>query len=404
MNMIKKLNIKISIILIVFFSNTIISFQADSAPICSLTQTTRQPSLFSFPVTKMTQSVDFEADVLSRRRHYNTCPLVCERYGTWAQAFFGHVNQGSQGCEPPDTCDPNPQICSLQPAYDASGRGLIIGVDRRWNPNFRGGFAYAFSREKATSGSESESVLENSLQINSQQGLIYGRYQLCDIYCSATASFALNLYKQNQDVSLDEIDDFTGWQFNGKLEAGYQFNRACGSFIYHATPYALFNYGHLSTHAYQRDNGMSVHNEPVDSAQLGVGLLLSYDYRRDNLVSANDYLQKLNPRFNKGLCDMNLAFYNALLRLKWQYTPYLRLTLTKDVLKEDQETFVHLGGQEDSGCVFTNAAPFDHGYIVGLGVALDFKNNNFLSLEYDYESKSKFNLQAAFIKYRLEWC
>lgn len=381
-------NLKLKLISSLFISGvSITGAQAAPFDICPLSQSFLQPSLFSFSATKMTESIEFEADILSRRGHYITCPLTCERYGTWIQGFSGSLRQSYDECR-------------YIPAYNAKGQGLIIGVDRRWNSNFKGGFAYAFSKENAYV----DTGFDNQLQINSQQGFIFGRYRICDIYYSGVASFALNTYKQNPDFSFDEIDYFTGWQFNGRLEAGYDFHRACGSFIYHATPYGFFNYGHLSTDAYEKNNGLSVQNEPVDMAQLGVGLLLSYD-ARNVLISPYDCFKSfLNPCIDKCFKDADRRLYNKVRKLRFQSTPYLRLALTKDLFEADQLTNVHLQGSDEDGCVFRNGISFDHGYIVGAGIALDFKNNNFLTFEYDYEGKSGYNLHAAYLKYRLEWC
>jgi hypothetical protein len=268
MYMLKNLNKNASILML----STLImgaAKAAPSTPLCASAEIIHQPSLFSFPVTKIAQGVNFDDEFLYRRPHYNTCPPYCERYGTWVQAYWGHLHQGESECDiTPDPCHREHHHNVPRTGYGANGRGLMIGVDRRFDPHFKAGFAYAYSTEKANTN------VGGSLKINSQQGLIFGRYQYCSIYCDGIASFALNIYRQNDDASTDLVDDFTGWQFNGKLETGYQYHRACGSYLYHATPHFLFNYGHLSTHAYQRDNGLSVHNEPVDAAQLGVGVYL----------------------------------------------------------------------------------------------------------------------------------
>lgn len=394
--MIKKVNYLKFAIISSIVSSIVLSTCANAIPVnhinhsCAMNEIIRQPSLFSFPVSKMAQNVEFEADILSKRRHYNTCPPVCERYGTWVQGYIGHLSQGEGDCH--------------QTAYNANGRGIMLGVDRRWNCNFRGGFAYAYSTENAGT----DNSLESSVKINSQQGVIFGRYQLCDIYYSAVASFALNSYNQSPNIIDNNIDNntdyFTGWQFDGRLEAGYDYKRVCGSYIYHITPYGLFNYGHLSTHAYQRDNGLSVHNEPVDMAQLGVGLLLYYDLRSTAFVYPYKCFDYIDPCLGNTLRKMNFCFYDAFQRIKYQYTPYIRLALTKDLFKGTEKTFSHLEGQDTQGCVSINAVSFDHAHLIGLGVAMDFHNNNFLSIEYDYERKSGYTLYAGFLKYRFEWC
>lgn len=341
---------------IVCISSLLMSAQVKAAP-CPLVDS--EPPLFSFSVDQIAKNIDFDDNVLFRKRHYKTCPPIGERYGTWVEGFIGHLQQDAE--------DRNGI------GYGAHGRGLVIGVDRRWCPNFRAGFAYAFSKANGHTDPFVETDLENSLNINSQQGLVFARYQICDIYYSGTASFALNVYSQDRNSGLEDKSRFTGWQFNGKVEAGYEFNRKCYGMLYHLMPYVNFDYRHLSTHAHQDIDGFSFETEPLDYANLGLGVLFSLDHR--------SYMTKWG-----------------------QLTPYARFVLTHAVLYDGQETFVHFGGVEGTSCVLTGIEPSQYGRMWGLGVSFDFKNNNYLSLEYDYESKSRYHMSSGFIKYRFEWC
>lgn len=341
-----------------------------------------QISLFSFPVTQIAQNIDFDAYILASRRNYKKTyylPYVAgddekcyqrknKQYGIWVEGFGAHVTQNN---------------LDLVSGYDGYGRGLVIGLERNFDHKLRLGFAYAYSQEHLNA----QDLSTNTFDMSSYQGLVYGRYQMCDIYYSAVASFALNRYDQGHDILLDNPSHFTGWQFNGKFEAGYDFCRRYCAIRFHAVPHVMATYGHVRTHAYQMPSGLNVQNEPLDDAKLGLGLLLSYD----------NY-------FNKNWCPSFRSPYFSYQGGNWRYTPYLRLVALQAILNEEQKTLASFTGFQEAGCRLHGATPPEYTKIIGLGIAFDFKDNNYLTFEYDFESKGGFNMHAGFIKYKIEWC
>jgi len=241
------------------------------------------------------------------------------------------------------------------------------------------GFAYAYSHQNLNASDS----LNNNFDTQSYQAIVYGRYTMCDLYYSVIGSFALNYYDQaqNNNLMFESSSAFTGWQFNGKLEIGYDFCRNY-SWIrnFHIAPHVLATYAHLRTHAYQMADGLNVQNEPLDDTQLGVGLLLAYD----------------GP--------MKKYYWNENYLLSGAYKPYLRLATLQTVQNEEQKTWSSYRAAQEAGCFLSGATPSSYTHIVGLGVALDFKDNNYLSFEYDFEMKYGFHMHAAYIKYKIEWC
>lgn len=358
------------------------SFTATAIPSCSLACVNgicNQISLFSIPAKQIAQNIDFDANILARRNCYQKTyylPYVAgddercyqrknKQYGIWVEGFGARLNQDSH---------------DLISGYNGYGRGLVLGLERNFNHKLRLGFAFAYSQEHLNSD-----LATNTFDMNSHQGVLYGRYQICDIYYSAVAAFALNRYAQGHDILLDDPSHFTGWQFNGKLEAGYDFCRAYYENRFHIVPHVMVTYGHVRTHAYQEPSGLNVQNEPLDDANLGVGLLLSYDHYR-----TINWCPHLPGEYYR---DRN-----------WRYTPYLRLVTMQAVLNEEQRTLASFSGFQEIGCTLHGVTPGKYTHIIGLGIAFDFKDNNYLTFEYDFETKGGFNMHAGFIKYKIEWC
>ncbi len=341
-----------------------------------------QISLFSIPVNQIAKNIDFDSYILANRRKYEKTsylPYIAgddekcyqrrnKQYGIWVEGFGAHVSQDNR---------------DLASGYNGYGQGLVIGLERNFDHKLRLGFAYAYSQEHL----HDQDLSTNAFDMKSNQALVYGRYQTCDIYYSAVASFALNRYAQGNDLLLDNSSYFTGWQFNGKLEAGYDFCRRYCSLRYHIVPHVMATYGHVRTHAYQMPNGLNVQNEPLDDAQLGLGVLLSYD----------NY-------FNKNWCPSFSSPYFNYQGGNWRYTPYIRLLALQGIMNEEQRMLTSFPGLSESGCSLYSITGPEYTKIIGLGIAFDFKDNNYLSFEYDWESKGSFTMHAAFIKYKIEWC
>ncbi len=289
----------------------------------------------------LAQSMETVADHLSAVRSGVSTGDTMQNKNVWAKGFGNYVDQDMRG--------------GIE-GYKASTLGMVLGIDiLDIGPTVvgvSGGYAY----------SEVDSDQSNigNTDVNSYQGTLYGSYDGGPYYIDGAVSFAYNEYKGSRKIAFGNIlrtanADYDGQQYSAYLGGGYTVE----SGGYDITPMASLRYTRLHIENYTETNAddlnLKVNSQDYDLLQSGLGAMIAYPVKRDNIT----FIPELHGM--------------------WLY----------DFSGDKQQTTSTFTG---GGASFKTdgADPAQHSFDVGAGLTFDTEYNVSLVLNYDFEIKEDF--------------
>lgn len=299
------------------------------------------------------------------------CVLIgCKKKGFWAEGTAGEIVQ---------------EIVDGAPGYHVKGSGVALGSDMGLNPNVMLGWGLAYTRVN----SDTRQLCWH-LKTNSYQAFVYGRSNLfCGWYLDAALGLATNHHYLDRSILVPTADvansSFSGWQFNGYAETGYEFSRygflkfLCNDrwnklfFV----PYLAVNYSNLITDSYHEcvslpsssAVALSVHYDPIQEMKLGPGFKLAYQ-----------------------------------MGSKCSFTPYFKLTALHDFAANSQSALASFEGFPEVSFRTVGPRSAVTSLVTTVGFVWSRNNTCFVTLEYDYEhTDHAFAMHSGFLKYRHTW-
>ncbi|MBN9288974.1 MAG: hypothetical protein BGO43_08190 [Gammaproteobacteria bacterium 39-13] len=277
----------------------------------------------------------------------------------WAKTFRQHANQSRhKGIE----------------GYSDTTWGVVAGYDRLFDDNYLLGGTLSVSQLKAHHHVSSHSQTKG----NSYQATLYGDMNIeCPLFVSplfinALVGIAYNDYSTHRniffgDLFLSPSADYSGWQTGAEFEAGYIFSKDNR----HIIPTASLFYSYLDLTGYD-ETGAGTVNQTVSASHFdtligSLGSKLIYDY------ACRKFLYQPEVHAN-----INYAFLNSRM--------------------ETTSQFIGAG----PGFVTRGAKPERLGFNLGTSITL-FTHSGFTFMaNYDYEFKTNYHANAAFIRTRYE--
>jgi len=245
--------------------------------------------------------------------------------------------------------------------YQADTAGLAVGFETAINDQTRAGLAFAYGKTDADS-------LNASTDIDSYQASIYGTYAMDNWYTDAVASYTYNDYNTKRtlfDTSVANAD-FNGNQYDIRGTFGYNLGETGGIKI---TPFAGLAYTYLDVDDYTETGSnanLHVKNSSVDVLKSDLGA--KFDY----------------PMSSNGVT------YNPHVLAAWDY----------DFIGDQTKTTSNFSSV--AGVTFTSKGADVARNTIRLGAGLDVmtQDNMTVSLDYDYEGRTKFDSHAGTVKAR----
>ncbi|HWZ49242.1 MAG TPA: autotransporter domain-containing protein [Herbaspirillum sp.] len=275
--------------------------------------------------------------------------------GVWGQAFGGHASQNER-----DQVD----------GYSANYGGLLIGVDKALNDNWRAGGVFTYSNTAADSTGDTTG---DTTRINSYGLIGYASYTGSPWYVNLSGGVVQQQYDTTRQVNFQRFSGtanghFSGQQYVARAEAGYPL--ALGSVT--LTPLANLTYSYQNQGSYTESGGN--------------GAALAVDAAHANSVKSG-LGAKLEKSFSRSYGEI---------------VPDLQLQWIHEYDHTAQATGASFAADPTGQTAFTTmgATPVSDLADISLGVTLLKANNLSLSARYELQAGSGFVSQTGIVRLR----
>ncbi len=267
---------------------------------------------------------------------------------TWMQTFGSIATQK-------DTADGS--------GYKAGSAGLAIGFDKKISSDFTLGFAGIYSNSSVKSSDDTKKT-----KINSYQANLYGGYSFEQYFINALIGVGFNKYNANRTISsvgVNARSNYDGRNYVARTEAGLNHHFENGAIL---TPSLALTAAQNRVDQYQESGAgslnLNVKNDPTNFFEGRIGSTLSRDYKPSN---------------NKTI------------------TPNFTISYGYDFAHNTQKSTTSFVGQntalESSGSRIARGS-----LILGTGVKLLCQDRFVLSLDYNFEQRSKYQAHLGYLK------
>lgn len=245
--------------------------------------------------------------------------------------------------------------------YQADTAGFALGFETGLNDQTRAGLSFSYGKTDADSANA-------STDIDSYQASLYGTYAMDKWYTEAVASYTYNDYNSKRTLFNGSVADadYNGNQYDVRGTFGYNLGETGGIKI---TPFAGLAYTYLDTDEYTETGSDA--NLHVDNNEINI--------LKSDLGAKFDY-----PMSSNGVT------YNPHVLVAWDY----------DFIGDETKTTSNFSSA--AGVTFESKGADVARNSIRLGAGLDVmtQDNLTVSLDYDYEGRTKFDSHAGTIKAR----